>query len=174
MQDRDYVRLMAEYNVWMNERVYAACRGLSDEERKRDRGAFFKSVHGTLDHIVHIDRLFMSSLLGWGLTLGPLDQLVFSDFDALHTERVRLDQALLDYARDLQEGALAERRDSRNPISKRRRIMPRYLTIVQMFNHQTHHRGQLTTLLAQLGLDIGSTDLPWLPYTDTICEDLPD
>lgn len=173
MLDRDYVRLMAEYNVFMNDKVFEAVAALSDEERKRDRGAFFKSLHGTLDHIVHIDRLFLSSLLDWGLKLGTLSELMFPDFEALRGERKRLDEALLGWAETLQEGFLSQTFEHYSALYNRRRRIPRYVMVTQMFNHQAHHRGQLTTLLSQLGVDIGSTDLPFIPFIGTISEELP-
>ena len=54
-----YCQLMARYNRWMNERLYALCAGLDDDERKRDRGAFFGSIHGTLNHLLWGDRMWL-------------------------------------------------------------------------------------------------------------------
>lgn len=173
MLDREYAVLMAEYNRWMNTKVFAACRPLSDEERKRDRGAFFQSIHGTLNHLLWADRAFLSRLLAWDLPIGSPRDVLFAEFEPMAAERERLDGILLEWAQNLPEGALAETYELNSVTYQRRRRMPRYLLVVQMFNHQTHHRGQLTTLLTQLGCDIGSTDLPFMPYADTIAEDLP-
>jgi len=173
MLDREYVRLMAEYNAWMNDKVYTASATLVDAERKLDRGAFFKSVHGTLNHILWADRANLSRLLRWEIALGKPSDVLFDEFDALWLERKRLDEVLLAWAKDLPEGALAEPFEMRSVAYQRRRRMPLYLLVVQLFNHQTHHRGQLLTLLSQLGIDVGSTDLPFSPYADLICEDLP-
>src|SRR5829696_7675165 len=78
-----HARTMAAYNRWMNERLYALCAALGDAERKRERGAFFKSVHGTLNHLLYGDRAWMSRFLardlGWK---GPADEL-YADFDGL-------------------------------------------------------------------------------------------
>jgi uncharacterized damage-inducible protein DinB len=173
MRDRDYVRLMAEYNVHMNANVYQAAATLSDEERKRDRGAFFKSVHGTLNHLLWADHANLSRLVGPKQAIGvPSDEL-HEDFEALREERVRVDRVLLAWACDVSEGALSEDYEMLSVVYQRRRRMPLYLLIVQMFNHQTHHRGQITTLLSQLGLDVGSTDMPFMPFADSLCEDLP-
>jgi uncharacterized damage-inducible protein DinB len=173
MLDRDYVRLMAEYNAWMNDKLYAACAQLDDEERKRDRGVFFKSIHGTLNHLMWGDRAFLRGLLGWDVKVGKPADTLFDDFAALRAERKRYDEALLAWARAFEEGKLSERYAAYNVVYERRRRMPRYMMMVQMFNHQTHHRGQLTALLTQLGIDVGSTDVPALPYTDEICDELP-
>ncbi len=85
MLDRDYVRLMAEYNAWMNDKLYAACAQLADEERKRDRGAFFKSIHGTLNHLVWADRAFLIRLLAWDLPMGKPADVLFDEFEPLRT-----------------------------------------------------------------------------------------
>lgn len=173
MLDREYVRLMAEYNRWMNDKLYDACAKLDDGQRKADRGAFFGSIHNTLNHLLWGDRAFLARLLAWQIEFGMPRDVLFEDFDELRRERARLDGVLLDWALTLEEGALSEAYELSSVTYQRRRRMPRYLLVVQMFNHQTHHRGQLTTLLSQLGVDVGVTDLPWSPYADQLCEDLP-
>jgi uncharacterized damage-inducible protein DinB len=173
MLDPHYTLLMAEYNAWMNDKLYALCAGLSDEQRKADRGAFFKSIHGTLNHLLWADRAFLIRLLDSSEPIGKLGDVLFEDFEPMRAERKRLDGVLLDWARQVQAGQLTSLYEFKSVAYQRRRRMPRYVMVVQMFNHQTHHRGQLTTLLSQLGLDIGSTDLPFMPYVDQLSEDLP-
>lgn len=173
MLDRDYARLMAEYNAWMNQKVFAACAPLSDEERKRDRGAFFKSIHGTLNHLLWADRSFLIRLLAWDLPIGKPGDILHDDFVELTHERHRYDEILLDWASSFEEGTLAEPLEFFSVVYQRRRRIPRYLLAVQMFNHQTHHRGQLTTLLTQTGIDLGSTDIPFMPYGLSLGSDVP-
>jgi uncharacterized damage-inducible protein DinB len=172
MRDRDYLVLMAEYNAFMNEKVYALCAPLSDEERKRDRGAFFKSIHGTLNHVLWGDRAWLIRLLRWDEPIGKPADMLFEDFDALRAERVRYDQLILAWARNLPEGGLSEPFEITSVVYKKTRRMPMYLVAVQMFNHQTHHRGQLTTLLTQLNIDPGVTDVPWFPFAAALTEDV--
>lgn len=173
MLDREYARLMAEYNAWMNEKVYQACAPLSDEERKRDRGAFFKSIHGTLNHLLWADRAFLIRLLSWELPFGDPRDTLYEDFVELTHERKRYDEIILDWANTFPEGSLSEMYELRSVIHQRRRSMLRYVLVAQMFNHQTHHRGQLTTLLTQAGIDVGVTDLPWMPHVLSLGSDLP-
>ena len=158
-----HARTMAAYNRWMNERLYALCANLSDNERKRDRGAFFKSVHGTLNHLLYGDRAWMSRFtgrdLGWK---GPADEL-YADFDELRSARAELDRLIEDWAARLDERWLAQDFTYRSRIDGRTRTLPAWLLVTHMFNHQAHHRGQLSTLLSQLGIDPGVSDLPWLP-----------
>src|SRR6266566_4409429 len=93
-----YPQLMAAYNRWMNERLYAACATLSDAERKRDRGAFFKSIHGTLDHLMWGDRIWLSRFNGRQYANGPIGQLLFDDFDAMRAARTELNADILSWA----------------------------------------------------------------------------
>jgi uncharacterized damage-inducible protein DinB len=158
-----HARTMAAYNRWMNERLYALCAALGDAERKRDRGAFFRSVHGTLNHLLYGDRAWMSRFLGRDLGWnGPADEL-YADFDGLRAARATLDGLIEDWAAGLEERWLAADFTYTSRIDGRTRTFPAWLLVTHLFNHQTHHRGQLTTLLSQLGVDPGVTDLPWLP-----------
>ena len=158
-----HARTMAAYNRWMNEHLYELCAAIPDAERKRDRGAFFKSVHGTLNHLLYGDRAWMSRFtgrdLGWR---GPADEL-YADFAELRAARAGLDHLIEDWAGRLDADWLAQDFTYISRIDGRTRTLPAWLLVVHMFNHQTHHRGQLTTLLSQLGIDPGVTDLPWLP-----------
>jgi uncharacterized damage-inducible protein DinB len=158
-----YARTMGAYNRWMNERLYETCAGLPDSERRRDRGAFFKSVHGTLNHLLYGDRAWMSRFLGRDLGWkGPADEL-YARFEDLREARAELDRLIEEWAARLQEPWLAQGFTYTSRIDGRTRTFPAWLLVTHMFNHQTHHRGQLTTLLSQLGVDPGVTDLPWLP-----------
>src|SRR4051794_36564554 len=99
MLDANYTVLMAQYNAWMNEKVYTACGGLTDEQRHEDRGAFFKSIHGTLNHLLWADRAFLIRLLDLQQPMGKLGDVLFEDFEAMRAERRRFDGLLLDWAR---------------------------------------------------------------------------
>jgi uncharacterized damage-inducible protein DinB len=163
MISTSYARTMGAYNRWMNERLYETCAGLADSERRRDRGAFFKSVHGTLNHLLYGDRAWMSRFLGRDLGWkGPADEL-YAGFEELREARAELDRLIEEWAGRLQEPWLAQDFTYTSRIDGRTRTFPAWLLVTHMFNHQTHHRGQLTTLLSQLGVDPGVTDLPWLP-----------
>jgi uncharacterized damage-inducible protein DinB len=148
---------MASYNRWMNERLYALCASLPDAERKRDRGAFFESIHGTLNHILLGDRIWLGRFVGRPIAVVSMDQELYSDFSELRAERERSDREIASWAASLTADALGrslEYGSSRRPL---------WLAVVHFFNHQTHHRGQLTTLLSQIGIDPGVTDLIALP-----------
>jgi uncharacterized damage-inducible protein DinB len=159
----DWARTFARYNSWMNERLYQLCAGLSDEERKRDRRAFFRSIHGTLNHILLGDRLWLSRFLAREFRFGTLADELYTDFADLARERARTDAEIIDWAASLDEERLAAPFVFHSVVKKRDHRFPTWFLAQNFFNHQTHHRGQVTTLLMQAGVDPGATDLLWLP-----------
>ncbi len=158
-----YALLMAEYNRWMNEKAYAAAATLTDEERKRDRGAFFKSIHATLNHILSIDGVWLGRFDGKRYPSLPPGQDLHDDFDRLRAARVDLDEAILAWARSMTPETLAEPMTWTAKVYAFTQTHPRWVQAAQMFNHQTHHRGQVHAMLTAAGLDVGPTDLPMMP-----------
>lgn len=156
---------LAQYNRWMNEKLYAVASQLSDEERKRDRGAFFKSIHATFNHLLVADRIWMGRFVGAKLEggdIGPggirsIEQELYTDFDELRRERAKTDAEIESWAREL----TADRLAGSLPFVRRGVAFenPLWQAGLHLFNHQTHHRGQVTTLLSQAGHDPGVTDL---------------
>src|SRR5690554_5043617 len=147
----EHVRAMARYNVWMNERLYDACSRLSDADRKRDLGAYFKSIHGTLNHILLADRIWMSRFEGSGYEFDSLRDELYADFDELRRARAAEDERIESWVGGLSSSDLQR---ELSYVSKLRPILRRYplwFALSHFFNHQTHHRGQVTTLLMQLG-----------------------
>jgi len=159
----DEARLLAEYNAWMNGKLYAACAGLSDDERKRDRGAFFHSIHGTLNHVLLADSVWMGRFDGTPFKFKSLDQELYASFDELQKQRVEMDKRIERWARGLTDAALGAKIEFTSQITKRTHAPTLWRVVLHFFNHQTHHRGQLTTLLSQAGVDYGVTDLFLLP-----------
>jgi len=166
MRLRDYAVAMAAYNAWMNDRLYALCAALPDDERKRDRGAFFASIHGTLNHLLLGDQAWMQRFSGESVSMRAPEEELFADFDALRGARRRLDGRIADWAAALPDDASDATFSFFSVTYNKHRTLPGWAPIVHFFNHQTHHRGQLTTLLSQLGIDPGVTDFPWMPFFD--------
>ena len=154
---------LCAYNRWMNERIYDVCASLTDSERKLDRGAFFGSIHRTLDHIVYGDLAFLSRFTGDPSEPPELTEAQFEDFASLRQERDRIDGRLETWAGGLTQSWLEAPFTYTSKVDGLTRRTPAWLLVVHLFNHQTHHRGQVTTLLTQLGLEFGSTDLPFTP-----------
>ncbi len=165
----EHYRAMARYNRWMNERLYALAGKLTNEERRRDLKAFFGSLHKTLGHILLADRVWLGRFtgdaarfaskdaLGRVLDVKSLDQDLYADFARLTAERERTDDDIDVFIAALTDESLAA------PLTYLRGGIPQehplYFALSHFFNHQTHHRGQATTLFKQLGHDPGVTDL---------------
>ena len=165
MIDPEYCQTMAAYNGWMNRKVYEAAARLSDEERKADRGAFFGSIHSTLNHILWGDRVWLSRFNGKSYPVDKMGVDLFEDFGGLLDARRAMDDEIVAWTAQLDGMQLAGPLTWFSGVAQRELSRPRWLCVTQMFNHQTHHRGQVTTLLKQSGIDPGITDLPWAPLT---------
>jgi uncharacterized damage-inducible protein DinB len=161
-----HCELMAQYNEWMNSRLYAVCASLPDMELRKDRGAFFQSVYATLNHIAYGDLAFMSRFTGNPSVVPEPGADLFGGFDRLRSERAALDGRILIWSASLSPAWLAEPLTYTSKIDGKTRTVPKWVLVTHMFNHQTHHRGQITTLLSQMGLDIGSTDIPFMSQFD--------
>jgi uncharacterized damage-inducible protein DinB len=159
-----YVRLMARYNTEMNRRWYAAAARLTDGQLREDRGAFWGSVLGTLNHILWADRQWMSRFTDWpkpALTQKQSPTL-FDDFAALHAARMQADADIVVWADGVTEDWLAEDLVWFSGSVQKELRRNRAPLVIHMFNHQTHHRGQAHALLSAFGVDTGDTDLPFV------------
>ncbi len=167
MYPHNHFELMARYNQWMNDKLYQVCAAIPDEERKQDLGAFFKSIHGTLNHLLYGDQAWMGRFTQKPFQVTAIGQELYADFAALQAERIVTDQQILDWSRKLSPEWLASSFEYRSNVDGKTRVLPAWILVTHMFNHQTHHRGQVTTLIKQLGYEPGITDLPWLPDFET-------
>ena len=163
-------RFLARYNRWMNHRLYTACEALTDIERKADRGAFFKSVHHTLTHLVLADKMWLARFAAQDARFTALrpDLLVmppsadytsdaYPDWAHLKQTRDALDAAIEQWVADMPSDFLISTMRYANTKGIER-AHPAWQAMLHFFNHQTHHRGQATTLLTQAGVDVGVTD----------------
>lgn len=160
-----WCRLMAAYNSEMNRRLYAAAAEIPDAARKRDAGAFFGSLHATLNHLVWADRMWMSRFAdGWERPAAgiPGSTTLYDEFDALRAARVETDARIETWAATLTEPALAGDLTWYSGATKRERTEKRWILYVHFFNHQTHHRGQAHCLITQDGVKPADTDLPFI------------
>ncbi len=153
----------SHYNRWMNHKLYTVCEGVPDEQRKQDMGAFFHSIHGTLNHLLLGDRLWMGRFTGTEFPVESLDQELYSEFDALWQARTDTDEAICDWIDSLEETNLDRIIAFKAVVTQQTHRFRLADALLHFFHHQTHHRGQLTTLLSQLGVDFGTTDMMWMP-----------
>ncbi|MEP3891560.1 MAG: DinB family protein [Hellea sp.] len=166
---QNFLRL-ADYNSWMNQSLYARISTLRDADYRKDAGAFFKSVHGTLNHILVWDTTWLQRFTRHEQRYVSLDaimnfpkakshdQILFDEFDALLEARVQVDSILEAFVRETREAdyemiftyVISTGESFHKPFGG---------MIQHLLNHQTHHRGQITTLLSQMGVEPGITDL---------------
>jgi uncharacterized damage-inducible protein DinB len=151
--------MLAAYNAWANRRVYEAAAKLPHADYRADRSAFFKSVHGTLNHLLVADRLWMRRFTGEGEVADRLDAILFEGLGDLRGAREAEDARIIRYVEGLSQSDLDARlryRTISNPGDVEQPLAP---ALVHFFNHQTHHRGQVHALLTGLVGDAPSLDL---------------
>ncbi len=166
----EYLKLMAEYNQWMNDNIYRAAHHLDEHELSNDKGAYFKSIIGTLNHIMVGDIIWFQRVangfrnnksLDFIRSLSKpntLDEIIFDSIEELTNQRKKIDMSIIAFVDELNgsdlEKPLAFQNMKGIPLVKNTGLL-----MLHIFNHQTHHRGQISTLFSQLGIDIGVTDL---------------
>ena len=152
------VSRLARYNRGANARLYAACADLSDAERRQPRKAFFTSIHGTLNHIMVGDRIWLSRFRGAAMPSTNLDAILFDAFDALRVERQLLDDDIVAFADAVTPGFLNGMLHyvSNAGVAS---ADPAAVLILHFFNHQTHHRGQVHDMLTQTGIPTPVLDM---------------
>jgi len=156
---KQHFAMMAAYNAWCNERIYEVAAQLSEADYHADRGAFFRSVSGTLNHLLVADRIWLKRFTGKGEAPNRLDAILFENLSDLREARQREDERIIAYVESLSEADIAGRiryRTISNPVEIEQ---PLASTLTHFFNHQTHHRGQVHCLLTGFGLDAPVLDL---------------
>jgi uncharacterized damage-inducible protein DinB len=143
--------MMAKYNAWANARLFRMAGALQDALYRKEVGAFFKSLHGTLNHLLVADRIWMRRLTGVGDHPDELNAILFDDLPLLHAARVDEDSRIIEFVQGLEEPAFEEVLEYRTlngaPQRQRRREI-----LAHLFNHETHHRGQAHAILTVLGV----------------------
>ena len=166
MIDPGYVRIMARYNAWQNRQLMALLRDVSDGELRADRGAFFGSIIGTLNHILWADTLWMSRFERSVSkpTVGSDAHLTYTPtFAVWSAERFRLDGATRMWADTLRALDLKRTLSWKDSASGRDVCKPLVTCVLGMFNHQTHHRGQIHAMMTAAVLDAPVTDIVLMP-----------
>jgi len=140
---------LANYNRWANRRMYNDAASLPDEVRKRKVGLFFGSVHGTLNHLLVADYIWMRRFTGDGPQPERLNQILYDDFTELRAARESEDERILGFVTGLANyDAVLEYQNSSGKTF-RQALGP---ALTHFFNHQTHHRGQVHAGLTIAGI----------------------
>jgi uncharacterized damage-inducible protein DinB len=165
MQNSEIYATFARYNRWMNEKLMDECGKLSDEERKQDRGAPFRSIHGLWNHVLLADSIWLSRFENSSFAVDSLGQKLFADWNELRDARRAMDERIEAFVKELDAEKLASTLRYVGIVQPEPRAIPFALALSHLFNHGTHHRGQISALMEQAGLDCGVTDLVALPNT---------
>jgi uncharacterized damage-inducible protein DinB len=165
MIDAAYVQRLARYNRWQNDNLFGVADGLSDDERRRERGAFFGSIHGTLSHVLWGDCTWMNRFSD--VTKPPVgiagSKTLYPDWDTLKRERTAMDERIIRWSDEVDLIWLASDHTWFSNAVQREVSKPVWALVTHFFNHQSHHRGQVHAMLTQAGGKPGDTDLFLLP-----------
>ncbi|MVT52802.1 damage-inducible protein DinB [Bradyrhizobium yuanmingense] len=161
MISADYCRLMARYNTWQNASLVTTVDGLTHEDRWKDRGAFFRSIAATLNHLYWADALILERLKGNARPEETIKHSLTSpsDWEAFKALRLQRNEEIEAWSARLRDADLNGMLvwypgDGSTRIEK-----PKTLVAIQLFNHQTHHRGQVHAMLTAAGADPEPTDI---------------
>ena len=161
-----YAQHFARYNAWQNQWMFQAADALPEAERVADRGAFWSSIQGTLSHLMWGDTLWISRFDGGE---GPVSALVGADtttaydWPAMMAGRPLLDARIAAWAWDLFDEDLDGDLTWYSGALQREMTQPKKICVMQLFNHQTHHRGQVHAILTAAGVKTDDTDIPFMP-----------
>lgn len=160
----DFAMMMARYNRWQNHSLYAAADTLTDAQRNEDRGAFFKSIFGTLCHLYWTDSIWLARFTGGEKPNRTIAQSVTFDggWEPLKTARIALDARIAEWAAALTPEMISGDLSWFSGALGRDFTRPRAELVVHIFNHQTHHRGQVHALLTSFGAKPDDTDIPFM------------
>ena len=151
--------MLAGYNAWANERLYESVAALPDEQFRADAGIFFRSLHGTLNHLLATDRIWMKRFTGEGEAPDRLDAILHESFSDLRAARISEDHRITGWLDALDEAALAGTFSYRRVTTPERFTQPLAPALLHLFNHQTHHRGQCHAALTRLAGEAPELDL---------------
>jgi len=156
---KQHFTMFAVYNQWANRRIYDAAAVLSQDDFERNVGAYFKSLAGTLNHLLVADLIWMKRFTGRGEAPAKLDAVVHRDFLKLQQAREIEDNRIIEWISGLGDKALQGRFTYMTTTDMRtisQRLAP---ALAHFFNHQTHHRGQAHSIITILGFPSVEIDL---------------
>ena len=152
-------QLLANFNTWANMKIISSCKELDDVEYKKDRKAFFSSIHGTLNHLLIVDRAYISRIEGIDHGLKSLCQILYENLYQLEKARIKEDKRLVDLVNSLSEKSI-HKDITYKGFETGNTTYKINMILITLFNHQTHHRGQIHNMLSQAGIKPPQIDIP--------------
>jgi uncharacterized damage-inducible protein DinB len=161
MSMQPHFTLLARYHAWATRRLYDHVDALSETDYRRDAGLFFRSVHGTLNHLLVADHCWFARFARGESPLMALDAELKSERSDLRAALLGAVGAWPAFVADCPDERWASdlhyRRVNGEPM-----VLPFSATLAHVFNHGTHHRGQVTAAITALGHDCPQLDLVWM------------
>ena len=160
-----HIATMARYNRWQNQNLLNATNTLPDAARRENRGAFFGTIHGTFSHLLWGDGMWMHRFMCMTKPQGRIQDsaMLHEDWGLFCKTRNQMDESIIQWSKDVNPAWLATDLSWFSPTAGRDVVKPIWLLVTHMFNHQTHHRGQIHAMLTQAGAKPDVTDLPFMP-----------
>jgi len=157
---------MARYHAWATERLLMSVASIPDEFYGKPCGLFFGSIHGTLNHLLLTDsEIWYPRFVQTPTTSLALDAELESDRAILASRLIAATARWSRYIEGLDEPALAD--DLRYTMTTGQpRVLPMSSALLHVFNHATHHRGQITAAISMLGFEYQPLDLPFLIFSE--------
>ena len=152
-------QLLANFNKWANEKIITSCKKLTETEYKKDRKAFFSSIHGTLNHLLVVDRAYIARIEEKKHGLKNLDQILYENLFQLEEARIKEDKHLVDLVNSLSEESI-HKEITYKGFETGSTTYTINMILITLFNHQTHHRGQIHNMLSQAGVKPPQIDIP--------------
>jgi len=152
-------QLLANFNKWANEKILNSCKKLKETEYKKNRKAFFSSIHGTLNHLLVVDRAYIARIEEKDHGLKSLDQILYGNLFQLEEVRIKEDKRLIDLVNELSKESL-NKEITYQGFTAGNQTLTINLILITLFNHQTHHRGQIHNMLSQAGVKPPQIDIP--------------
>lgn len=165
MTNPAYAQMMARYNRWQNDNLITAADGLDDVARRAERGAHFGSIERTFSHLLWADQIWLARFTGKTLPAGGIPEStgLITDWPSFREDRMQMDRSLLDWADHVSDNWFDGEISWHSGALGRQVARPRRELVTQIFNHQTHHRGQIHAMLTAAGARPGDTDVPFMP-----------
>ncbi len=164
MIDPEYCLAMAYYNRWQNDSLLETSFKLEPGEFEKERGLFFGSMAKTWNHLILMDLAWLDRFHYRPIQKTNYQEMQFSSLEELSKMRKELDSTIFDWVKTITKEWLAEDLKFYSFMYKREITLPLWLILTHFFNHQTHHRSQISTALFMSGLNYGITDIPWNPF----------
>lgn len=161
----DYMPVMTRYNQWANGLIYDLAGSMPDDELRRDRKAFFGSIHATLNHLLLVDYLWTNRMQGKPNGYQSLREILHDDLADLRAAQEKQDAWFIDYVDGLSAEDLEKVFVYKMTVGEGESEVRIGHSLLTLFNHQTHHRGQITGMLTQAGVEAPDIDVIYYMYT---------